>query len=96
MVLSVATIVDSLPPNIKSLNYLNNILAKIEANIKGGNEAIILYSRGLLSREAETTSLLLKRGTHTLYHKTASKGHNPGCGHGAGQSPWLRSPGKGI
>jgi len=40
---------DAMPPNIKSLNYLNNILAKIEANIKGGNEAIILDAQGRLS-----------------------------------------------
>jgi hypothetical protein len=32
---------EALPTNIKSLNYLNNILAKIEANEKGGDEAII-------------------------------------------------------
>ncbi|MDQ1312012.1 MAG: branched-chain amino acid aminotransferase [Euryarchaeota archaeon] len=40
---------DALPPNIKSLNYLNNILAKIEANVKGGNEAIILDAQGRIS-----------------------------------------------
>ena len=40
---------DTLPPNIKSLNYLNNILAKIEANEKGGDEAIILDTNGCIS-----------------------------------------------
>jgi branched-chain amino acid aminotransferase len=40
---------DALPPNIKSLNYLNNILAKIEANVKGGDEAIILDIHGNIS-----------------------------------------------
>jgi branched-chain amino acid aminotransferase len=51
---------DSLPPNIKSLNYLNNILAKIEANIKGGNEAIILDSRGLLSEGSGDNIFIIK------------------------------------
>ncbi len=37
---------EALPTNIKSLNYLNNILAKIEANEKGGDEAIIFDTRG--------------------------------------------------
>ena len=53
---------DSLPPNIKSLNYLNNILAKIEANIKGGNEAIILDSRGLLSEGSGDNIFVIKEG----------------------------------
>lgn len=39
---------DSISPNIKSLNYLNNILAKIEANEKGGDEAIFLDHNGLV------------------------------------------------
>ena len=51
---------DSLPPNIKSLNYLNNILAKIEANVKGGNEAIILDSRGLLSEGSGDNIFVIK------------------------------------
>jgi branched-chain amino acid aminotransferase len=53
---------DSLPPNIKSLNYLNNILAKIEANIKGGNEAIILDSRGLVSEGSGDNIFVIKEG----------------------------------
>lgn len=35
-----------LPPMIKSLNYLNNILAKIEANHLGYQEAIMLNEQG--------------------------------------------------
>ena len=34
---------------IKSLNYLNNILAKIEANNAGGLEAIMLNSQGFVA-----------------------------------------------
>jgi branched-chain amino acid aminotransferase len=37
---------DVLNPNIKSLNYLNNILAKIEAGLSGVKEAIMLNQNG--------------------------------------------------
>lgn len=39
----------ALNPAIKSLNYLNNILAKIEANQGGCEEAIMLNSEGYVS-----------------------------------------------
>jgi branched-chain amino acid aminotransferase len=39
----------ALNPAIKSLNYLNNILAKIEANNGGCEEAIMLNSEGYVS-----------------------------------------------
>jgi branched-chain amino acid aminotransferase len=39
----------ALNPAIKSLNYLNNILAKIEANIAGCEEAIMLNAEGFVS-----------------------------------------------
>jgi len=51
---------DSLPPNAKSLNYLNNIMAKIEANIKGGNEAVILDPQGKLSEGSGDNIFLIK------------------------------------
>ena len=41
-----ATIVD---PQIKSLNYLNNILAKIEANRAGVPEALMLNHDGVVA-----------------------------------------------
>jgi branched-chain amino acid aminotransferase len=44
---------NSLPPRVKSLNYLNNILAKIEANDAGVPEAIMLNGEGNV---AECTS----------------------------------------
>jgi len=52
----------ALPPNVKSLNYLNNILAKIEANIKGGNEAIILDDLGRLSEGSGDNIFIVKDG----------------------------------
>ena len=54
---------ESLSPNIKSLNYLNNILAKIEANHKGGDEAIILDVRGNISEGSGDNIFIIKNGT---------------------------------
>ncbi len=54
--------IDSLPPNIKSLNYLNNILAKIEANAKGGDEAIFLDHNGYISEGSGDNIFIVKNG----------------------------------
>ena len=53
---------DALSPNIKSLNYLNNILAKIEANEKGGDEAIFFDSNGYLSEGSGDNIFIIKNG----------------------------------
>ncbi|NTV27510.1 MAG: branched-chain-amino-acid transaminase [Methanothrix sp.] len=66
---------DALPPNIKSLNYLNNILAKIEANVKGGNEAIILDAQGKLSEGSGDNIFIVKDGKiYTPYTLNNLKG----------------------
>src|SRR5258708_37327251 len=39
----------ALNPAIKSLNYLNNILARIEANNSGFEEAVMLNAEGVVS-----------------------------------------------
>jgi branched-chain amino acid aminotransferase len=54
---------DALPPNIKSLNYLNNILAKIEANAKGGDEAIFLDKLGFISEGSGDNVFIVKNGS---------------------------------
>ncbi len=54
--------IDSLPPNLKSLNYLNNILAKIEANAKGGDEAIFLDHNGYISEGSGDNIFVVKNG----------------------------------
>ena len=54
--------IDSLPPNIKSMNYLNNILAKIEANVKGGDEAIFLDHNGYVSEGSGDNIFVVKNG----------------------------------
>ncbi len=51
---------DALSPNIKSLNYLNNILAKIEANEKGGDEAIFFDQNGYLSEGSGDNIFIIK------------------------------------
>jgi branched-chain amino acid aminotransferase len=54
--------IDALPPNLKSLNYLNNILAKIEANAKGGDEAIFLDHNGYVSEGSGDNIFVVKNG----------------------------------
>ncbi len=53
---------DALPPNVKSLNYLNNILAKIEANYKGGDEAIFFDTNGYISEGSGDNLYVVKNG----------------------------------
>src|ERR1043166_4339004 len=49
-------------PAIKSLNYLNNILAKIEANIAGVEEAIMLNAEGFVAECTGDNIFILKNG----------------------------------
>lgn len=53
---------EALPPNIKSLNYLNNILAKIESNVKGGDEAIMVDVQGNISEGSGDNIFVVKNG----------------------------------
>jgi len=53
---------ESLPPNAKTLNYLNNILAKMESYYKGGDEAIILDTNGCLSEGSGDNIFVVKNG----------------------------------
>ena len=53
---------EALPPNVKSLNYLNNILAKIEANYKGGDEAIFFDTNGYVSEGSGDNLYIVKNG----------------------------------
>ncbi len=52
----------ALNPAIKSLNYLNNILAKIEANNAGCEEAIMLNSEGYVAECTGDNVFILKNG----------------------------------
>jgi branched-chain amino acid aminotransferase len=53
---------DSLSPSIKCLNYLTNILAKIEANVWGADEAILLDAQGNLAECSTENIFLVKEG----------------------------------
>jgi branched-chain amino acid aminotransferase len=52
----------ALNPAIKSLNYLNNILAKIEANNSGCEEAILLNAEGFVAECTGDNIFILKDG----------------------------------
>jgi branched-chain amino acid aminotransferase len=54
--------VDATTHEIKSLNYLNSILAKIEANIAGVDEAICLDKRGFVCEGAAENIFIVKNG----------------------------------
>lgn len=51
-----------LNPNIKACNYLNNILAKIEANLAGADEAIMLTMEGYVSEGTGDNVFVVKNG----------------------------------
>jgi branched-chain amino acid aminotransferase len=52
----------ALNPAIKSLNYLNNVLAKIEANNSGCEEAIMLNAEGFVSECTGDNVFIIKEG----------------------------------
>jgi branched-chain amino acid aminotransferase len=53
---------NALNPAIKSLNYLNNILAKIEANNSGCEEAIMLNAEGFVAECTGDNVFIVKDG----------------------------------
>jgi len=52
---------DALDPRVKSLNYLNNVLAKREATLRGADDALVLNARGLVA-EASATNVFALTG----------------------------------
>ena len=52
----------ALNPAIKSLNYLNNILAKMEANLAGCEEAVMLNAEGFVSECTGDNIFIVKAG----------------------------------
>jgi branched-chain amino acid aminotransferase len=53
---------ESLSPTIKSLNYLTNIMAKLEANAAGADEAIMLDVRGNVAEGTADNLFIVKKG----------------------------------
>ncbi|PAW79144.1 MAG: branched-chain-amino-acid transaminase [Verrucomicrobia bacterium Tous-C9LFEB] len=51
-----------LSPAIKSLNYLNNIMAKIEGNLAGAQESILLNAEGYVAECSGDNIFIIKKG----------------------------------
>nr|WP_152945294.1 branched-chain-amino-acid transaminase [Desulfofundulus thermobenzoicus] len=49
-------------PRVKSLNYLNNIYAKMEANLVGAPEAIMLNQEGYVAEATGDNIFIVKKG----------------------------------
>jgi len=54
--------VDGLDPRIKSLNYLNHILARMEAGNAGAQEAILLNARGHVCEGSADNVFIVRNG----------------------------------
>ncbi len=82
----------ALNPAIKSLNYLNNILAKIEANNAGCEEAVMLNAEGFVAECTGDNIFIVKKGelltpplsAGALYGITRAGGDGTGRGGRAG------------
>ena len=53
---------DVLDPRVKSLNYLNNVLAKLEARTRGADEALLLNAAGLVAEAAVANVFVVRSG----------------------------------
>jgi branched-chain amino acid aminotransferase len=53
---------DALDPRIKSLNYLNHILARMEATNAGADEAILLNARGHVAEGSADNVFIVRDG----------------------------------
>jgi branched-chain amino acid aminotransferase len=53
---------DGLDPRIKSLNYLNHILARMEANLAGADEAILLNQAGRVTEGSADNLFIVRDG----------------------------------
>lgn len=53
---------EALNPKIKSLNYLNNVLVKIEANLAGVKEALMLNAEGYVAEGSGDNVFIIKDG----------------------------------
>ncbi|MEW6172317.1 MAG: branched-chain-amino-acid transaminase [Bacillota bacterium] len=54
---------EALNPRIKSLNYLNNIMAKIESHLSAAQEAIMLTADGYVAEASADNIFIIKNGT---------------------------------
>ncbi len=70
---------NALNPQLKSLNYLNNILAKIEASLSGYNEAIMLDGSGYVAECTGDNVFIVKNGVLSTPHLGGLKGITSGA-----------------
>jgi branched-chain amino acid aminotransferase len=68
--------VDATSHEIKSLNYMNSVLARIEATSAGADDAILLDQRGFVSEASVSNVFLAKNG------RIATPSHGAGILHG--------------
>lgn len=54
---------DALSPNIKTGNYLNNVLAKIESERLGAHDALMLNSQGHLTESTTSNFFFVRNGS---------------------------------
>src|SRR5207249_6952917 len=52
----------ALNPAVKSLNYLNNVMARIEANLAEADEALMLNDQGCIAECTADNIFVIKRG----------------------------------
>jgi branched-chain amino acid aminotransferase len=62
---------DTLSPQVKSLNYLNNVMAKVEAIQAGAEEGLMLNERGLVAECTGDNLFIVRDGTITTPPITA-------------------------
>ncbi len=65
---------NALNPQLKSLNYLNNILAKIEASLCGFHEAVMLDANGYIGECTADNIFIYKDGVLSTPHLGRLKG----------------------
>ncbi|MCC6353185.1 MAG: branched-chain-amino-acid transaminase [Verrucomicrobiae bacterium] len=53
----------ALSPSVKSLNYLNNVMGKIEGKLCGAQEVIMLNEQGYVAEGSGDNVFVLKKGT---------------------------------
>jgi len=53
---------DILSPKVKSLNYLNNIMLKVEATLAGANEALTLNTEGYIAEGSGQNIFIVRNG----------------------------------
>lgn len=63
---------DVLDPQVKSLNYLNNVLAKREAKLRHADDALLLNAQGRVAESAGANLFIVRRGA--LQTPPASEG----------------------